>query len=55
MGLEATQQIGRIVVDPADPNIVYVAALGHAWKSNPERGLYKIDRRRRDVEARRSS
>ena len=41
MGLEATQQIGRIVVDPADPNIVYVAALGHAWGSNPERGVYK--------------
>jgi hypothetical protein len=41
MGLEQTQQIGRIVVDPQDPNIVYVAALGHAWGSNPERGLYK--------------
>jgi hypothetical protein len=40
-GLEATQQIGRIIVDPQDPNIVYVAALGHAWNSNPERGLYK--------------
>jgi hypothetical protein len=40
-GLEATQQIGRIIVDPVDPNIVYVAALGHAWNSNPERGLYK--------------
>lgn len=40
-GLEATQQIGRIVVDPVDPNIVYVAALGHAWNANPERGLYK--------------
>jgi len=41
VGLEATQQIGRIVIDPTDPNIVYVAALGHAWNSNPERGLYK--------------
>lgn len=41
MGLAATQQIGRIVVDPADPNIVYVAALGHVWNANPERGLYK--------------
>jgi len=41
MGLEATQQIGRIVVDPDDPNIVYVAALGHAWNANPERGVYK--------------
>ncbi len=41
MGLEATQQIGRIVVDPRDADVVYVAALGHAWGANPERGLYK--------------
>ncbi len=41
VGLEATQQIGRIVIDPTDPNVVYIAALGHAWNSNPERGLYK--------------
>src|SRR6266542_851363 len=41
VGLAATQHIGRIVVDPQDPNIVYVAALGHAWGANPERGLYK--------------
>lgn len=41
VGLTETQQIGRIVVDPQDPNVVYVAALGHAWNSNPERGLYK--------------
>ncbi len=41
MGLEKTQHIGRIVVDPRDPNVVWVAALGAAWKSNPERGLYK--------------
>ncbi|HUQ19594.1 MAG TPA: hypothetical protein VM099_08270 [Gemmatimonadaceae bacterium] len=40
-GLVETQQIGRIIVDPTDPNIVYVAALGHTWNSNPERGLYK--------------
>lgn len=41
MGLEKTQHIGRIVVHPKDPNTVYVAALGAAWKSNPERGLFK--------------
>jgi len=41
MGLENTQQIGRIVVHPTDPNIVYVAALGHAWGPNQDRGLYK--------------
>ncbi|MFQ5690652.1 MAG: WD40/YVTN/BNR-like repeat-containing protein [Gemmatimonadota bacterium] len=41
MGLEATQSIGRIVVHPTNPDIVYVAALGHPWGANPERGLYK--------------
>ena len=40
-GLEKTEHIGRIVVHPTNPNIVYVAALGAAWRSNPERGLYK--------------
>jgi photosystem II stability/assembly factor-like uncharacterized protein len=43
MGLEKTQHIGRIVVHPRDPNIVYVAALGAAWRANPERGLYKTE------------
>jgi photosystem II stability/assembly factor-like uncharacterized protein len=41
MGLEATQSIGRIVINPIDPNIVYVAAVGHLFGPNPERGLYK--------------
>ena len=41
MGLEKTEHIGRIVVHPTNPNIVYVAAVGAAWRSNPERGLYK--------------
>ncbi|HMA01296.1 MAG TPA: hypothetical protein VKP02_02955, partial [Gemmatimonadaceae bacterium] len=41
MGLEKTQQIGRIIVHPTNPDIVYVAALGHAWDANPDRGLYK--------------
>jgi len=41
MGLEATQAIGRIVVHPTNPDIVYVAALGHIWEANRERGLYK--------------
>ncbi len=40
-GLEATQTIARIVVHPANPDIVYVAALGHIWGANPERGLYR--------------
>ncbi|MGH9519464.1 MAG: WD40/YVTN/BNR-like repeat-containing protein [Terriglobales bacterium] len=41
MGLEATRHIAKIIIDPANPNIVYVAALGHLWGSNPERGVYK--------------
>ncbi len=41
MGLEKTQHIGGIVVHPTNPNIVYVAALGATWSSNPERGVYK--------------
>jgi photosystem II stability/assembly factor-like uncharacterized protein len=41
MGLEETRHIGKIVVDPTDPNIVWVAAVGHLWGSNPERGVYK--------------
>jgi photosystem II stability/assembly factor-like uncharacterized protein len=41
MGLEATRQIGRVVVDPANPNRVYAAALGHVYAPNPDRGLYR--------------
>jgi photosystem II stability/assembly factor-like uncharacterized protein len=41
MGLEKTETIGRIVVHPTNPDIVYVAALGRIWGSNPERGLYQ--------------
>jgi photosystem II stability/assembly factor-like uncharacterized protein len=41
MGLERTQSIARIVIDPKDSNLVYVAALGHLFGPNPERGVYK--------------
>ncbi|MBK7906565.1 MAG: hypothetical protein IPJ78_08365 [Gemmatimonadetes bacterium] len=41
MGLEKTQHIGRIIIHPTNPNIVWVAALGALWSTNPERGLYK--------------
>ncbi len=41
MGLEKTQSIGRIVVHPTNPNIVWVAASGAPWNDNPDRGLYK--------------
>src|SRR5437867_297969 len=35
MGLSESHHIGRIVINPQDPNIVYVAALGHLWAPNP--------------------
>jgi photosystem II stability/assembly factor-like uncharacterized protein len=41
MGLEETRHIGKIVVDPLDPNVVWVAAVGHLWGSNAERGVFK--------------
>ena len=41
MGLGNTHHIGRIVIHPSDSNIVYVAALGHLWGPNKERGLYR--------------
>jgi hypothetical protein len=41
IGLEATQHIGRVVVDPANANRVYVAALGSVYAPNPERGVYR--------------
>ena len=40
-GLPEAGQIGRIRVHPQDPNLVYVAALGHIFGSNPERGVYR--------------
>lgn len=40
-GLGDTHHIGRVIVDPADPDIVYVAALGHLWGPNDERGVFK--------------
>lgn len=41
MGLKDTHHIGRIVIHPENPDIVYVAALGHLWGPNKERGLFK--------------
>jgi photosystem II stability/assembly factor-like uncharacterized protein len=41
MGLKETQSIGRMVVHPKDPDVVYVAAVGHLFGPNKERGLYK--------------
>jgi len=41
MGLKESHHIGRIIIHPKNPNIIYVAALGHLYSENPERGLYK--------------
>ncbi|HLZ22369.1 MAG TPA: hypothetical protein VKQ30_09620 [Ktedonobacterales bacterium] len=40
-GLADTRHIGDIVIHPRNPNIAYVAALGHAWGPNAERGVYR--------------
>ncbi|MDT5270732.1 MAG: hypothetical protein QOH49_2918, partial [Acidobacteriota bacterium] len=41
VGLEGTRQISRVIVDPRNPDVVFVAALGHAYGANPERGVYR--------------
>jgi photosystem II stability/assembly factor-like uncharacterized protein len=41
MGLRETQHIGRIVIDPTDTDIVYVAAVGRLWGANKERGVFR--------------
>jgi photosystem II stability/assembly factor-like uncharacterized protein len=41
IGLKETRQISRIVVNPQNPNIVFVAALGHAYAPNEERGVFR--------------
>ncbi|MEW6072830.1 MAG: hypothetical protein AB1726_09600 [Planctomycetota bacterium] len=41
MGLAATHTIPRIAIHPTNPDVVYVAASGHEWTDNPERGVYR--------------
>lgn len=41
IGLENTRQIGRVAVDPKNPNIVFVAALGNVYGANPDRGIFR--------------
>jgi photosystem II stability/assembly factor-like uncharacterized protein len=41
LGLKTSEQIGRIVIDPRDSKVVFVAAYGSLWKEGGERGLYK--------------
>jgi len=40
-GLAETRQIARVRVHPKNPDVVYVAALGHAWAPNPHRGIFR--------------
>jgi photosystem II stability/assembly factor-like uncharacterized protein len=41
VGLADSERIGKIAIDPKNSDVVYVAALGHLWNANEERGLYK--------------
>jgi photosystem II stability/assembly factor-like uncharacterized protein len=43
MGLKESHHIGAIEIHPTNPDIVYVAALGHLYSENSERGLYKTE------------
>jgi photosystem II stability/assembly factor-like uncharacterized protein len=43
LGLDATEHISRIVLDPQHPEVAWVAALGHVWGENPERGVFKTE------------
>jgi photosystem II stability/assembly factor-like uncharacterized protein len=41
VGLRDTRHIGAVIIHPTDPNIVYVAALGHTYGANTERGIFR--------------
>lgn len=41
MGLDKTGRIGRVVIDPRDPDIVHVAAIGHSYGPQQERGVFR--------------
>ncbi|HEU5358413.1 MAG TPA: hypothetical protein VFU45_04805, partial [Gemmatimonadales bacterium] len=41
MGLDGVQQVSAVIVDPVDPERVFVAALGHPYGANPDRGVYR--------------
>ncbi len=41
VGLDGTDKIARLRIDPRDANLVYVCALGHTWGPNEERGVFK--------------
>ena len=41
IGLDDTQHIGKVAVDPRNPNIVFVAAIGHLYDAHPDRGVFR--------------
>ncbi len=41
MGLVESRHVGRVLIDPANHDVVYVAATGHLWGPNPDRGVFK--------------
>src|SRR5437660_344973 len=41
LDLDNTRQIARVIVDPRNPDVVFVAALGHVYGANPDRGVYR--------------
>jgi photosystem II stability/assembly factor-like uncharacterized protein len=41
VGLDGTQHIGRVAVHPKNPNVVFVAAIGHLYAASPERGVFR--------------
>jgi photosystem II stability/assembly factor-like uncharacterized protein len=41
IGLSETRHVGKIRIHPQNPDLVYVAALGHVWGPNPERGVFR--------------
>src|SRR5215831_20076415 len=41
IGLDDTQHIGKVAVDPKNPNVVFVAVIGHLYETHPDRGVYR--------------
>jgi photosystem II stability/assembly factor-like uncharacterized protein len=41
LGLHETRSIARVVLDPMNPDVAFVAAVGNLWRENPERGVFK--------------
>lgn len=41
LGLDETRHIGKVEIDPTNPDVAYVAALGNLWRANPDRGVFR--------------